>query len=240
MANGEQSHIRLNGVGLMKSANLLVRNTVMGRNGQKIKVQVSVGQLFGSAEVIGEPFWSYFPGSKWRSQSVVCVCRKCGTVFVVRAVNLTGGYMKSCGCMSRHTHGGACNESRENLYSIYSGMIQRCHNPKSQNYKRYGEKGIEICEEWRESYSAFRSWAMKNGYEKGLSIDRKKSDQGYNPDNCQWISRGANSKKMWSDMKKRSDEKDAEIAKLRIENARLIIAFVDTYQILISALSGLV
>lgn len=41
--------------------------------------------------------------------------------------------------------------SKTRLYSIFSGMKQRCYNPKSNKYRFYGAKGITICSEWLRS-----------------------------------------------------------------------------------------
>ena len=31
-------------------------------------------------------------------------------------------------------------------YSVWRDMKQRCYNPKNGNYKRYGARGIRVCE----------------------------------------------------------------------------------------------
>jgi hypothetical protein len=34
------------------------------------------------------------------------------------------------------------------LHSVWHNMIHRCYNPKSTEYKRYGAKGVTVCERW--------------------------------------------------------------------------------------------
>ena len=66
-------------------------------------------------------------------------------------------------------------------------MKNRCLNPKVERYKRYGGRGITVCDEWRNSFEDFRDWAMSHGYADGRSIDRIDSDGNYEPSNCRWV-----------------------------------------------------
>lgn len=75
------------------------------------------------------------------------------------------------------------------IYKIYHAMKYRCYNENSQDYKYYGGKGITICSEWLDNYYEFEEWALKNGYENSLTIDRENNNKNYNPNNCRWVSR---------------------------------------------------
>jgi hypothetical protein len=85
------------------------------------------------------------------------------------------------------THGQAKgNQTR--IYKIYHGIKNRCLKEREPSYKKYGAKGITICDEWKNSFEAFYEWAISNGYADNLSIDRIDGTKGYSPDNCRWAS----------------------------------------------------
>lgn len=85
--------------------------------------------------------------------------------------------------MQKEQHGGRYTR----LYNIWLNMKQRCSNPKASHYEYYGGKGVSVCEEWQNSFSAFRDWALQNKYEDGLTIDRIERDKDYCPENCRWV-----------------------------------------------------
>ncbi len=65
-------------------------------------------------------------------------------------------------------------------------MKDRCYNPNNKRYPHYGGRGIVVCQEWKDNYVSFRDWAICNGYQIGLSLDRINNDGNYSPDNCRW------------------------------------------------------
>ena len=85
-------------------------------------------------------------------------------------------------------------------------MKGRCRNPNNDHFKWYGDKGVKVCDEWNK-FENFRDWAISNGYESNLTIDRIDSNGDYKPDNCQWITRSENTRKasveMWEKRRKR-------------------------------------
>ena len=78
------------------------------------------------------------------------------------------------------------------LYSIWSIMNSRCYNKNTYLHNCYGGRGITVCKEWRINPKAFIDWAIQNGYEKGLTIDRINNDGNYEPSNCRFISHAEN------------------------------------------------
>ena len=76
---------------------------------------------------------------------------------------------------------------KHSLYTVWRGMKVRCYNENDRDYKNYGERGITVCSEWKNSFKAFIEWALPL-WEKGLQIDRKDNDGNYEPSNCRFVS----------------------------------------------------
>lgn len=74
------------------------------------------------------------------------------------------------------------------LRRIWHGMKLRCYSKNAINFEYYGAKGITICSEWLLDFDNFRRWAIANGYEDTLTIDRIDPSKGYYPENCRWVS----------------------------------------------------
>lgn len=59
----------------------------------------------------------------------------------------------------------------------WTAAIQRCTNPKNEQYADYGGRGLIVCEHWRSSFRQFIS-DMKLRPEE-LSLDRRNNELGY-------------------------------------------------------------
>lgn len=73
-------------------------------------------------------------------------------------------------------------------------MVYRCYNEKYKDFSNYGNRGIEICDEWLRNPKSFEEWSLINGYKENLTIDRVDCSGNYCPENCRWISREENSR----------------------------------------------
>lgn len=119
----------------------------------------------------------------------LCVC-DCGNSTYIYRQSLIKEKTQSCGCIVKR-HG----ESNSRIYAIYNNMIYRCNTPTSPAYDNYGGRGISVCEEWMDKESGFVNfyqWAMQNGYNDTLTIDRIDSNDGYKPYNCRWVTKSKN------------------------------------------------
>lgn len=144
------------------------------------------GQRFGRLTVLG------FVPTKDEQSHWLCIC-DCGNKTTVVSNSLTLGHTQSCGCLHEELIASGKNtrkhgESDTRLYTIWSSIKSRCYNKKNNRYQQYGNRGIAVCNEWKDNFAAFKEWAMTNGYDDTLTIDRINVNGNYECTNCRWIS----------------------------------------------------
>lgn len=130
-----------------------------------------------------------------------CHC-DCGKNCVTTTGRLNNGTCTSCGCYRAEQNLLAVtkhNEYKSRLYSIHKGMLARCYNSNRKEYQYYGGRGGKVCAEWKNCFSCFREWALLNGYDDSLTIDRIDPNKDYSPENCRWVTQSVQNKnRRWS------------------------------------------
>lgn len=127
----------------------------------------------------------------------LCRC-DCGNLKVINSNDLRNGSTIACG----HLQGGKSKYSIQNkkLYKRWSHIISRCNNPRDISYKNYGARGIKVCKEWLD-YENFSKWAIENGNDENLEIDRINVNLGYSPKNCRFVTKLENARNKRNSLK---------------------------------------
>lgn len=156
-----------------------------------MKLKDLINKKYNKLTIIEEAGKDKFGNKLW-----YCKC-ECGNFTVISTNKLLRGHTKSCGCLhkefltNKNTKHGLCKTV---IYQKWLDIKKRCYNPNNKDYKNYGGRGIEVCNEWKNDFILFYNWAIENGYNEHLekygslntTIDRINVDGNYEPNNCRW------------------------------------------------------
>lgn len=148
------------------------------------KLIIDKGTIFGNLTVLSEVDW-FFDRKGIPIRGFKCRC-SCGEDTIVRLSHLTSGRVQRCG--NRRNHG----VSHLKLHTVWRGIRNRCYSHNNTMFHRYGGRGIIMCEAWKNDFMIFHNWCCENGWEEGLTIDRRDNDGNYEPLNCRFVSKVVN------------------------------------------------
>ena len=160
------------------------------RGSAKTTMKDLTGMTFGRLKVLS----LHSRGTKTLRVKWNCSC-VCGNPAIVPANNLTTRQTKSCRCLKLEslklgkrflaTHG----MSKSGAYGTWYKMVNRCTNPKADDFKFYMARGITVCDFWLKFENFYRDMGDRP---EGMEIDRIDNNKGYYKENCRWVSHKEN------------------------------------------------
>lgn len=149
-------------------------------------VAVSVGQRFGRWTALTEA--RRLPGYKKDTALLRC---DCGSEREVYVYDVKRGKSTHCrGCNSA-TH----RRSKTPEYKAWNAMLHRCYDSNSISWKRYGGRGVTVCDRWNPAKGgSFENFLADMGLRPSPDheLDKEavdKTNKVYCPELCRWVHR---------------------------------------------------
>ena len=129
------------------------------------------------------------------------ICLNCGKEFIAPLASAERTQRKCCSyeCTWEYKHNSNLGTESHYLYTRWLGMRQRCLNPTSTNFRKYGARGITMDPTFNdftkyveavEGLPSFPGEAKVKALR--LQLDRIDNNKGYWIDNLRWISVSGN------------------------------------------------
>ena len=154
---------------------------------------------FNYGEQVGNAIYLHDVSNAIKRRQAMFRC-VCGEKFIAQVYKVKTFETQSCGCLHKKATSLANSKhglTDHKLYKVWKSMRARCNNPKVNQYEDYGGNGVKVCEEWKNDFMPFYKWAIENGWEEGLQLDKDIKGTGklYSPENCCFVTPKQNSNK---------------------------------------------
>jgi hypothetical protein len=150
-------------------------------------IQIRRDRRFGKLTVLGESA-KFHSTTGCAVRGLICKCQ-CGAIKDIRLGDLRSGRTISCGCIKRQRQLERCKKhgmTHSPEYKVWQNMLNRCRNPKLREWKRYGGRGITVCQRWKNEFAAFLSNVGRRPSPRH-TLDRIRNDGNYCPGNVRWV-----------------------------------------------------
>lgn len=154
------------------------------------KINYFPGELINGIKYL-EEFEDYISPSGNKSRSALFECPFCKKKFKTVIARAKNGHTKSCGCWNIKSSTNRATKhglSSHKLFKVWCGIKKRCYNDSGSN-EYYRDKGIKMCDGWKNDFKVFYDWAIKNGWKDSLTIDRINGEKNYMPSNCRFTNK---------------------------------------------------